>query len=265
MLLLLVQSKIFHNDSSYFDNLTQTNIWLIQHNIVGLPRFFAGLVRNMQLEGLTYLLFFLLVTFAVRGFYLAIRRRITIWNVFVPVYLVIVFLWPAYQGGRFFIPLIPLLMYYILIGIKQMWEPLKAYKVLVIIGLVSLLSWSYIGQYNTLRENFNDLGVRSKQASSLFEYIKHNTQPQDRFVFYKPRILALMTGRAGFATHTPGDLSQVWPYWQQEGVNFVIAAHNSTDDYHFLRKLYLTFPESFQSVFKNEDFGDVCDYSVKYF
>ena len=254
MFLLLLQSKVFHNDGSYFDNLAQTNIWLIKHNVIGLPRFFAGLVRNYQFPVLTYLLFSIVMVLAMYGFYTAIRRRITIWNVFVPIYLVIVFLWPAYQGGRFLIPLIPLFVYYVLIATQQLLKNPAWHRQLFVVVLIGLLSWSYVGQYNELRKDFHNFGVESNQAMNLFEFIRNNTHAHDRFVFYKPRILALMTGRAGFATHTPEDTAAVWSYWRQQGVNYIIVARESTDDYDFLRSMYSDFSNAFTSVFKNTSF-----------
>ena len=47
--------------------------------------------------------------------------------------------------------------------------------------------------------NFNDDIISKKENQELFAWVKENTQPQEHYMFWRPRAMALLTGRIGTA------------------------------------------------------------------
>lgn len=50
-------------------------------------------------------------------------------------------------------------------------------------------------------------GPFDKEGLELFEFIRNNTSEKDVIVFYKPRVLRLLTGRNGFVVKTVSQIT----------------------------------------------------------
>lgn len=65
----------------------------------------------------------------------------------------------------------------------------------------------------------------------IFEYVRTATEPDDVFVFSKPRALALFTGRPASAPFSPADPCRLWGYLREIGASYVVTGpHEPTVD-----------------------------------
>ena len=125
-----------------------------------------------------------------------------------------ILIWPHPQGFRFYLPVFFLLVYSVLEGWR--WLRLKvnhagrgAFKPiglaavwLVLALLVAGILEGYLKDYQRLPLKEFENGIGLPESEQMFEYIRKETRPTDVIAFFKPRALALMTGRTAFA-----------PYW----------------------------------------------------
>ncbi len=253
--LKFAQSWWFHKDGSYLDYFVETNWWSIRHNLVGIPRFLYSLLVNQHLPLLSYVATVLVAVLAVAGYGLSCLKRLNIWDVFFPIYLTVIILWPAYQGGRFLIPLIPMSVYYIFLALKE-WSALR-YKYVhrtVMIILVLLLCGSYASQYWNIYDDYQERGVANPASIELFEFIKQNTQIDDKIVFFKPRVLSLYTDRPALVYHRPADYAELVHYMRDEEVDYVIVSEASSIDQTYLRDFLEATGLDRDRVFANPDF-----------
>ena len=156
----------------------------------------------------TWLVSILASVMAAMGYGHQLRARPSVYELFVPMYFLIVLLWPMGQDPRFLLPLLPLYVLYMLQGarwifpqVRSRWgPPLMAASALVVAA-------SYIGHFTNL--NFGPIreGVETRQALDLFAFIRTQTKPDDVLIFAKPRVTGLFTGRRSAALHLGGEES----------------------------------------------------------
>ncbi len=254
--LLLLQRLFGAQDGSYFDNFTVTPA-VVGRNIVGYLRALSDIWDNGY-TGIGRKLIFL-VTVGLAGFaYLrAFRgteesRGPTVVEIFPVLYVIPVILWPAYQGTRFLIPLIPFYLYYCLLGIRGLEIALapRRYVALAFLGIVALL---YGAKYSTMRYGPLPDGVAAPESVELFRFVKQNTAAQDIFVFSKPRALALFAGRRAAAPFTPDDPCRLWRYITEIGATYVITGPDSVNaEAMYLERFVARYPRALVRVMGNQ-------------
>ena len=105
-------------------------------------------------------------------------------------------------------------------------------------------------------------GVGKSESIALFEYVKNKTDKNDVFIFRKPRVLSLYTGRSASVYHVVKDKEKLWDYFGKVGARYVIVGARSVfprDDI-VLREFLRGYKGEFEMVYSNMDF-DV--YKVK--
>jgi hypothetical protein len=107
-ILTILQTLLIHSDSDYFDQFFPFRPMYILQNIViytsSLAQFFD--TGYPSLLWLQYALFISTIVISGFGYYIRLKS-ITVYEVFLPLYMAIVILWPTHQGFRFLIPLYP--------------------------------------------------------------------------------------------------------------------------------------------------------------
>jgi len=189
---------------------------------------------------------------AVLGYLVRARERVTILEVFFPLYVAVILCWPAEQGFRFFIPIMPLLLFYSFLGLEKIRAlgrvQLERTAFIVLMTAVSL---SYAGEYSTMDFKSPGMGVHSENAREFFRFVTEQTRKDDIFVFAKPRALALFTGRHAAACHTPRDDTDLWNFFQR--IHATYAALGPMDD-KSLRLLVERYGDRFDPVYSSADF-----------
>jgi hypothetical protein len=125
--------------------------------------------------------------------------------------------WPPLQGLRFIFPVLPFYVYFIYLGSK--WLVLKNFRsrhwsivnipsailVVVILVFFSITLSSGIGN---LKNHRQISGPFDSLSAQMFAFVSQYTREDDTFIFFKPRILRLITQRNAFYTESCAEFPQ---------------------------------------------------------
>jgi len=108
--------------------------------------------------------------------------------------------WPEWQGIRFMFPVLPFFVYFALRGMKAFSirvgdkKGIVPYTIstLLVIGFLSVSSLSALGN---LRSGRQINGPFDPYSMGLYEFIEDETPAESVIVFFRPRVMRLMTGR----------------------------------------------------------------------
>lgn len=244
---VILQGALEGRDSSYFDQFAGWSPSVILHNLI-----YAASVAHFWANGYSrvaaVLLCLVFCGLAVPGYLSRVRERVTVLEVFLPLYVGVILVWPSEQGFRFFIPVIPLLLFYSFRGLEKIREApaRKLFGVLMAAVLVS-----YAGEYSTQDFRSPGDGIHTENARAFFGFVSEQTRGEDVFVFAKPRALILCTGRRAAAGHRPKDDMDLWNYFGRIGATHV--ALGPVDDPP-LRLLVERDGARFDPVYSNAEF-----------
>jgi len=285
--LAATQSLLLHSDASYFD---QFNVGpaVFLHNAIGYLGCAAKFWHNGYAVLPAALLFAAVALAAVGGYLSAIRREVTVLEVFGPLYLVAILAWPSYQGERYLYPLFPLMLLYALKGLgfvsqRATGRPVREsqresscnrttgsflqlawdYRTPVFAALLAAATvGSYLSGYTTLDYGPFREGIAKAESRALFEFVATRTRPEDVLVFVKPRVMALFGGRT-CSIYRPGAKdADLWNYLTRIGATHVAvverdAAMDEAEDpavVRYLREFVARHRHRFELVFANSDF-----------
>ncbi len=124
--------------------------------------------------------------------------------------------WPSRQGLRFLLPVLPFYISFVLTGIEAFIEsapermravhraccavPIGAVLVAMTIASTSAAAG------NLERGRATTAGPYSPDAAAMFEFVERSTAPDDVVLFYRPRIMRMLTDRPSITAHTPTSL-----------------------------------------------------------
>ncbi len=112
--------------------------------------------------------------------------------------LVLYILWPGPQDFRFLFPILPFMILFALHGFEELKDPLikKSYRIFGLFMLClffSSLIFDAIENFQGRRDG--NYQASSQEARESYAYIRDNTGPDAKILFFKPRVLYLTTGR----------------------------------------------------------------------
>ena len=113
-------------------------------------------------------------------------RRFAWWDLMVTVYVLLLLVWPCFQGFRFLLPLLAFFIMYALEGSRLLpwgWWPARL-LLLAWVG-INLASLVFDERPDTVR------GPYHPDAVELFDAVRVHTEPSARVDFFKPRVMAL--------------------------------------------------------------------------
>lgn len=253
VIFVVLQTIFFHSDRSYFDQLV-INPKVIYYNLFSYTGELSILWDNGYSHSLQRLLFMVVCGLAIIGYIARIKDRITILEIFLPLYVVSVVTWPAYQGARFFIPVMPLYIFYAFVGLKRIdFFQRKRIERFLFITLIAAIFVSYASKYTKVDYGQLREGISKKETIDLFDYIKENTDKEDVFIFQKPRVLSLFTGRSTSVYHQPQDDKDLWDYFQEIDAAYLIVGPQVLRP-DFLRHFVEKYEDNFQEMYSNSDF-----------
>lgn len=165
-------------------------------------------------------------------------------------YLGLAVVWPSASGVRMIAPLLPAYLYFLLSGIKTLaprpWIERTGVALLLAFTVASYAGWYRQADYGPLE------GVESPTTVELFQFVREHTTDEDVCLFFKPRVLALYTGRRATAYPREGEEDSLWPYLKSVGVTVVIVnTHPRDRDAEFLLS---RDPRGLVEVWRNDAF-----------
>lgn len=130
------------------------------------------------------------------GYIKSLVRGITVLEIFPAGYLAVLLLFGGFQGIRYMIPLLPFMLYYAMLGFSSIELPDHQRAKSIAAFLAGIAIFSLYGySFYTHKGAKLEASIDDKEAIELWAYIEQSTQPDDTFVFQKPRVLSLLTQR----------------------------------------------------------------------
>jgi len=193
------------------------------------------------------------------GYFLAVRRDLSVVEIFAAVYAAMIALWAADQDLRFLLPLIPLWLMYASIAIVRLrgFGFPKISTTLTVAAAVIFLAgdvpyYLHAG-YGATPGGTNDPGF-IKTA-----YFVRASLPADAtIIFSQPRLLSLVTNRKSSVYPLTAGADGVLRYCHQIGAAYVIAGDRAGDpfenDRRVLDPIIAAHPDRFELIFRTEGF-----------
>ena len=252
-LLAVSQILIVHSEASYLDQLPHSLkalLFTMLKNPIRYSHALSQFWSNGYSAFCSILLCILFTGLALWGYASIVRdkRKLSPAEFFVPLYLLLISSWRAYQGLRFLIPIIPLYIYYGFTGLSYLKIGKPVYYAVITAILIS-----YIGKYSVIDLKTIKDGIHTKESKEFVHYIKIATGEQDTFLFYRPRVLALLTRRPASMYHTHPQDSELWAYINEVGIKYVAVGPFHYDS-TYLKPFIERHKEEFQEVFCNKRF-----------
>ena len=258
ILLVILQSFLIHSDSDYFDQFFPFRPLYIFQNILiytdSLFQFFNSGFSAIKI--IHYVIFTAILLLAFWGYFLRLKS-ISINEIFLPLYLAIVILWPTHQGFRFLIPFIPFFLLYFFVGINYIIQRIhhhsssqsinKFFTLIIILCTASTYTLKYISlNFTTLNK-----GVHKQSSVDLFDYIRHETDESDVFMFKNPRILSLYSDRSASVYFNPDHSRDFWDYMKTIHATHLIIEKSGPE---YILQLIKSRMDVLHSIYSNEDF-----------
>lgn len=147
-------------------------------------------------------LYYILCIFFLIGFWVR-RKKDPLFILFFVLWMLMLITWPAWQGARFIVPVLPIFIYFTHQGIKSaaqrvpaMYQP-DTQRVLhgfwLIIAIIFLFN-SGRHAYLNLQNDRAISGPYDTYSREVYDFIKEKTASDSIVVFFKPRAMRLMTG-----------------------------------------------------------------------
>jgi hypothetical protein len=130
-------------------------------------------------------------------------RQEPIFILFFILWIVVHITYPYFQGPRYVFPLLPIFIYFAFQGMKSLIGKLPQnyhsrgqavlYGFWILIAGI-FLSQSSLAAYANLRNDRGINGPFDPYSTEVYTYIKEKTPPESVVIFFKPRVMVMMTG-----------------------------------------------------------------------
>jgi 4-amino-4-deoxy-L-arabinose transferase-like glycosyltransferase len=269
IVLVLLSRLIFGSSSdSYFDQFANYSLEHIlatfQHYWVSMMNaFWAG--PSLRMGGLAFPYIWLAaIPLVFIGFIAACRRQFSVIECFFVLYNLVILLWPSWQELRFLYPVLPLFLLYAALGFRdvvelvQRWLPTRLIR-LGVVGVVGLIGVIYgVRSLETIQtETRYPEGPYTQPAQEMLDFIRAETPADAVIMFYKPRALALYTGRsaAAFPSQESPEVALAW--LQETNARYIVVDLDDDPAYTTNERL-LDFiaarPAAFTRLLENEGY-----------
>jgi hypothetical protein len=163
-------------------------------------------IPGFQWVFLSKLFWMSLVWCSLAGFLRKVRSGPQFSEFFVLPYLAMISAWPSWQGFRFLLPVVPMCLYYTFLELSQLGKSLLGPMTRYVPVTAVLLMWvafaPFLIQLQRSHRQAKE-GPMSPEAQEAYREIQRSTPSDAAFITYKPRALALFTGRKA-AFDVPG-------------------------------------------------------------
>jgi hypothetical protein len=153
-----------------------------------------------EATGWRYLYYFLIIFFLIGAW--ERRRQETIFLLFFGFWMIVHITYPYWQGPRYIFPLLPIFIYFTFQGMKTVIHKLPVgYQQtgqrvfygfwLLIAGIFLFISSA--NAYGNLQNDRTINGPFDPFSREVYDYVKEETPPDSVVIFFKPRVMAIMT------------------------------------------------------------------------
>lgn len=148
-------------------------------------------------------LYYLLIIFFLLGAWIR-RHQERLFLLFFGFWMVVHVTYPYWQGPRYIFPLLPIFIYFAFAGMKFLVHQLpEQYSFIGRRGLYvfwSLIALIFIvksstNAYHNLQNNRSISGPFDPFSVEVYTYIREKTPPESVLIFFKPRVMVMMTER----------------------------------------------------------------------
>ncbi len=249
-----LQSLLVHHDAGYIAGYTMPSFRKIPHLIA----LHIEILSDFWKDGHRYK-FFQTLSIAVNtlvffGWISRAKRSLTMTEIFPLLYGAFLVLWPTDAGIRYWIPIIPLYIFYFFVGAERISGYAgKRWRTISFIILSLSILVSYFNRFTKLGfRHFNDVMVTSEESGRLFAYVRRETEGDAIFLFLKPRTLSFFTERKAAGYHPHQGEQGLWCFFREIGATHLIISPFDFSFYgdfsmKFIRKYRANFKESYSS------------------
>ncbi|MBN2083743.1 MAG: hypothetical protein JW748_00865 [Anaerolineales bacterium] len=145
-------------------------------------------------------------------------RRYYVFAIYGAAMMGMILLWPATQGIRFLLPILPLGLFFFFLGVEWFIGALEgaerkaalaaAFLCVALVGFFFLRQSAELTLANQRSNRAFFEGPFSNSAQELFEYIENNSTEESVILFFKPRALRLTTGRPSLQISESSDIDR---------------------------------------------------------
>lgn len=186
------------------------------------------------------------------GFVLSIiQKRLLIGLLFIG-YIVMILLWPGFQGLRYFLPLIPIYFFFITIGLKQI--KVKSFRIALETILGVCVFVTYISYYSNINYKQDSYSINGLQSQELIEFIRNEIPKNSTVMATKPRTLCLFADIKGIVFPDPEKRDSIYTCIISNQINYMVL--NSYPNYPtYAIELVTQNPNNFEQIFLNKEWA----------
>lgn len=261
--LVILQSLLLRSDRGYINQFGAENPdflmnWLrfMYHNATHYPRSLTVLWDNGYSKSARLALTCVITGLALVGYVAVLLKKVSITEIFIVFYLMLIIAAPMDGGVRYLIPVVPLYVYYAMQGVNTIFRkaPLRRWALGTLAVVIAI---SYVGKYTKADYGSLAVSVESSEAGKFFEYIRTNTNEQDVIIFTKPRALALFTGRhASFYPVLTTNYLEWWKYFGKIQASYIVTGPPQVeeDEQLYLKDFISAYQNNLTEIYTNSEF-----------
>jgi len=252
--LVVLQSIFLHSDRGYADHLG-FSLGDAVRNALEITSEFSAVIAPSSHKALRLALFAAGACLAITGCFARIKERITVFEVFLVLYLIPLLVLPIPMNVRFLAPVMPLYLAYAFLGIQTVFRGRKR-EAAAMMFLLAVIFASYASRFANLDYGPIRDGIAKKETQEFFDYVRKETGQDDVLIFRKPRALALFTGRRASAWHQPADDQALWSYFRQIRATYLVLGpkHVEPADQEYFGGFIARGRGQLQETYSNADF-----------
>jgi len=196
----VVNLLIFPNGGeSYLSQYAGLTLDVIKNFMVSYFNVFGSFFGDAT--GWRYLYYILFIFFLVGAW--TKRKDEMLFIVFTIFWMIVHITYPYWQGPRYIFPILPIFIYFTFQGMKAAVNKLPEQYRLVsermnygfwVIIACTFIFTSSVNAINNLRNDRAINGPFDPYSMQVYDYITEKTPPDSVVIFYKPRVMVLMTG-----------------------------------------------------------------------
>lgn len=255
--LIFIQARASHAFTDYVGHFGFNSIERTTDMTLQLIGYFSSYWSNGYSNGAKLAFFFTLSALAAIG--LAGRiRKITMFELFVPSYVIPLVVLPITLEQRYCMPLIPIFIFYVLLGIRSLTRLTgnQAVEKFVLATVLAVALLGYAGVYS--RQDFGPIknGVTAPEAVELFDYVRKEIGEKEVIIFRKPRALSLFTGRPAAVWHSPINDDELWEFFDGVNAAYLIAGPPWVEpgDQSYIQDFISRYKDRFSETYSNDSF-----------
>jgi hypothetical protein len=127
-------------------------------------------------------------------------------------------IWPGVQGLRYLFPILPFYIFFVFAGLEaftngtQLMEN-KVRRVLSFTPVIIVIAFFLVTDMRIACRNVNvhgevAYGPFAQESQEVFSFLSTHTSPKSIIVFFKPRVMRLMTGRRSVMINKPEEVNR---------------------------------------------------------